>query len=183
MLSLCRHFADDNCIQYSSQNEHNINHGLLVLEQWSSKWLLRFNRSKTNTAFLTLKSSYELPEIFFQHCQLEYITTHKHLGLHLASDLKWANHKHFYVNKAYNTLGLLKTLKFNLAKYFFQNCTLFLVGFFLNMLLLFGMAADKAKRENDKKKVQLCAASIVTGPPIIALKIFVSRDRLANTFR
>ena len=71
MLSFCRLFADDNCIQYSSQNvsciEHNINHDLLVLEQWSSKWLLKFNPNKT------LKSSYELPEIFFQHCQLEYI--------------------------------------------------------------------------------------------------------------
>ena len=112
MLSLCRHFADDNCIQYSSQNisciEHNINHVLLLLEQWSSKWLLRFNPSKAKAAFLTLKSSYELPKTFFQHCQLEYIPTHKHLGLHLASDLKWANYIHFYVNEAYNTLGLLK---------------------------------------------------------------------------
>ena len=36
MLSFCILFANDNCIQYSSQNvsciEHNINHDLLVLE-------------------------------------------------------------------------------------------------------------------------------------------------------
>ena len=120
MLSFCRLFADDNCIQYSSQNvsciEHNINHDLLVLEQWSSKWLLKFNPSKTKALFFTLKSSYELPEIFFQHCHLEYIPTHKHLGLHLASDLKWANHITFIVNKAYKILGLLKNLKFSLGK-------------------------------------------------------------------
>ena len=33
------------------------------------------------------------------------------------------------------------------------------------------------------EKVQLCAARIVTGLPTIAKKIFVSRDRLATTFR
>ena len=109
MLSFCRLFADDICIQYSSQTvsiiEHNINHDSLVSEQWSIKWLLKFNPSKTKAVFFTLKSSYELPEIFFQHCQLEYIPTHKHLGLHLTSDLKWSNHIPFIVNTAYKKLN------------------------------------------------------------------------------
>ena len=69
MLSFCRLFANDICIQYSSQNvsiiEHNINHDSLVSEQWSSRWLLKFNPSKTKAVFFTLKSSCELPEIFF----------------------------------------------------------------------------------------------------------------------
>ena len=88
-----RLFADDNCIQYSSQNvsciEHNINHDFLVLEQWSSKWVLKFNPSKTKAVFFTLKSSYEQPEIFFQHCQLEYIS--------IIYNKICSNHYSFYV--------------------------------------------------------------------------------------
>ena len=80
MLSFCRLFADDNCIQYSSQNVscigNNINHDLLVLEQWSSKWLLTLTQLKPRLSFL-----HRNQVIFFQHCQLEDIPTHKHLGL------------------------------------------------------------------------------------------------------
>lgn len=51
MLSFCRLFADDNCLQYSSNCvktiENCLNHDLNVLEMWSKKWLLKFNPSKT----------------------------------------------------------------------------------------------------------------------------------------
>ena len=95
-----------------------------------------------------MESSYELPEIFFQHCQLEYIPTHIHLGLHLASDLKVGNHITFIVNKAYKKLGLLKkTSNLVWQNYSFKMYTV-LLGLFLYMLLLFGMAAVKAKWKN-----------------------------------
>ena len=84
MLSFCRLFADDNCIQYSSQNVscigNNINHDLLALEQWSSKWLLTLTQLKPRLSFL-----HRNQVIFFQHCQLEDIPTHKHLGLLILS--------------------------------------------------------------------------------------------------
>lgn len=44
MLSFCRLFADDNCIQYASHDlssiEHNISHDLYILEQWSSRCMV-----------------------------------------------------------------------------------------------------------------------------------------------
>lgn len=55
MLSMCRLFADDNSLQYSSNNilniEHILNHDLKILELWSKKWLLKFNSSKTKIVF------------------------------------------------------------------------------------------------------------------------------------
>lgn len=42
MLSFYQLFADDICIYYASHDftsiEHNINHGLYILEQWYSRW-------------------------------------------------------------------------------------------------------------------------------------------------
>ena len=116
MLSFCRLFwwwqlytiFFTKCIMYWTQS----NHDLLVLEQWSSKWLLKFNQSKTKAVFFTLKSSYELFNIVNSNTSRRT----KHLGLHLDSDLKWANHITFIVNKAYNIGSPKKNLKFNLGK-------------------------------------------------------------------
>lgn len=66
MLSMCKLFADDNSLQYSSNNildiEHYLNHDLKFLESWSNKWLLKFNSSKTNVVFFTKKHNSVLPK-------------------------------------------------------------------------------------------------------------------------
>ncbi len=55
MSSFCRLFADDNCLQYSSKCiktiENCLNHDLNVLENWSKKWLLMLNLSKSKFIF------------------------------------------------------------------------------------------------------------------------------------
>ena len=108
--------------------------------------MLKFNPSKTKAVFFTLKSSYELPEIIFQHCQLEYIPTHKHLGLHLASDLKWGNHITFIGNKAYKKIGSpKKKLKLSLGKNTLLKMYTVFIGPLLEYAAVFGMAAVKAK--------------------------------------
>ena len=53
--------------------EYILNHELSVLDRWSSKWLLNFNPSKTKAVFFT---NYTLPKLQFQHCPLEFITSH-----------------------------------------------------------------------------------------------------------
>jgi hypothetical protein len=51
LLSLCRLFADDTSLGYSSQNvveiENVINHDLCELNTRSTKWLMSFNPDKT----------------------------------------------------------------------------------------------------------------------------------------
>jgi hypothetical protein len=53
MVSLCRLFPDNNSIQHASNNpseiEFMLNHDLCALDEWSKKWLLKFNPSKTKT--------------------------------------------------------------------------------------------------------------------------------------
>lgn len=89
MISVCRLYADDNSLQQCSDNinviEQNLNHDLRILDEWSKKWLLKFNPQKTKAVFFHLKNVHHFPNLFFENCQLEYVTEHKHLGIQLSS--------------------------------------------------------------------------------------------------
>lgn len=116
MSSFCRLFADDNCLQYSSKCiktiENCLNHDLNVLENWSKKWLLKFNPSKTKVIFFNTRKNLEPPRLIFQDSQLEYVQSHKHLGVTCSSKLSWSSHIEILLNNAYKKIGLLKKLKF-----------------------------------------------------------------------
>ena len=108
MLSMCRLFADDNSLQYSSKNiaemECSINQDLNTLDKWSKQWLLQFNPNKTKAVFFTLKKNLNPPQLIFQQCPLEYVPTHKHLGITLSNNLGWSDHINSIVNKAFKKL-------------------------------------------------------------------------------
>jgi hypothetical protein len=57
LISLSRLFADDTSLGYSSQSVDQIktviNHDLLELNAWSSKWLMSFNPEKTEILFFS----------------------------------------------------------------------------------------------------------------------------------
>lgn len=120
MLSFCRLYADDNSIQYADKNLQNIenvlNHDLKILEKWSDDWLLKFNPNKTKAVFFNKSKRNEIPELFFQDCQLDIVSSHKHLGLTLSDDLKWSVYINDIVNIVCKKLGLLKKLKFTLGR-------------------------------------------------------------------
>ena len=56
------------------------------------------------------------PQLFFQGCQLEFVSSHKHLGLLFSDDLKWSMYIDNIVNHAYTKLELIKKLKLTLCR-------------------------------------------------------------------
>lgn len=130
---------------------------------------LNLIQTKLRLSFSPQNQATNYPKYFFQHCKLEYISTHKHLGLHLASDLKWSEHINIIVNKALKKLGLLKKLKFSLGK---NSLSKMYITFVRPILEYASVVWDGcSQHDNDKlEKVQLYAARIVTGLPIIASK-------------
>ena len=94
MLSFCRLYADDNSIQNADKNVNNIecmlNYDLTILEKWSEDWLLQFNPNNTKILFFGKTKHNSTPQRFFQGCQLEIVSSHKHLGLLFSDDLKWS---------------------------------------------------------------------------------------------
>lgn len=87
MLPMCRLFAEDNSLQYSQNNildiEHYLNHYLKILESWSKKWFLKFNPTKTKDVFFTKKHNSVLSKLFFEGYIMEFVLTHRHLGLNM----------------------------------------------------------------------------------------------------
>ena len=120
MSSFCRLFADDNSLQYASKCvksiEGHLNNDLLSLEEWSKKWLLKFNPSKTKVVFFNTRKNKEFPKLLFQDSQLEYVQTHKHLGVTFSYNLSWSSHIEILLSNAYKKLGLLKKLKFKINR-------------------------------------------------------------------
>lgn len=171
MLSLCRLFADDNSLQSSSYNVANIeyvlNHDLKGLENWSSTWLLKFNPSKTKAIFFTLKTNFYSPKLQFQNSRLEYVSSHKHLGLLFCQNLCWAEYIDNIVKNAYQRLCLLKKLKFSIGR---NTLSKMYMTFIRPLIEYCSVVWDGYLLQDVEKleKVQLCAARIITGLPILS---------------
>lgn len=114
MLPMCRLFAEDNSLQYSPNNildiEHYLNHYLKILESWSKKWFLKFNPTKTKDVFFTKKHNSVLSKLFFEGYIMEFVLTHRHLGLLLSQNLRLFDYIDGTVTSAFQKLGLKKNI-------------------------------------------------------------------------
>ena len=67
--------------------------------------------------FLTrAKNNILRPSLIFDHVQLDYVKTHKHLGLTLSDDCTWHAHISNISSSASKVLGTMKLLKFKLKR-------------------------------------------------------------------
>ena len=134
--------------------------------------MLKFNPSKTKAVFFSLNKNIDPPKLFFQHCQLEFVPVHKHLGLFVSCDMGWSHYINSITSAAYKKLGLLKKLKFTLGR----NTLLKMYTTFVRPALEYASVVWDGCNSFDSdllEKVQLSAARIITGLPILA-----SRDSL-----
>ena len=121
LLSISRLYADDSSLAVSSDNidyiETTLNHDLLTISNWAQQWLVNFNPSKTEVMFLTLaKNNIVRPSLFFDNVQLDFVKTHKHLGVTLSDDGTWHAHISNISSSASKVLGTMKLLKFKLKR-------------------------------------------------------------------
>lgn len=107
MSSLCRLYADDNSLQHCSTtcNIHDIesviNNDLYCLDMWSKQWLLKFNPLKTKTMLFSTRKNLQFPCLKFQDWDLDFVSTHKHLGITFSQDLGWSTHIDSMIANAY----------------------------------------------------------------------------------
>jgi hypothetical protein len=94
--SFVRLFADDSSLIFSSINplevEDRLNLGLQVLDDWAKQWLVDFNPQKTEYMVISFQQNINQINLKFNSENLNQVDNHKHLGVTISSNGKWAEH-------------------------------------------------------------------------------------------
>lgn len=108
--STVRLFVDDTILYRqisSTADSETLQQDLNALQNWESKWLMRFNASKCQTLQVTNKKV-PIPAVYTIHDQvLEVVNSAKYLGVHLDSQLKFNTHVDAITRKASGTRAFL----------------------------------------------------------------------------
>ncbi len=141
----------------------SLNNDMETIHQWSQKWLVTFNPSKTETMVFSRKRNKPMhPNLIMNGVVLDPVIEHKHLGLTFTDNGKWNSHISLCVNKAWKSIGTLRSLKFILTRSSLEK----LYITYIRPLLEYGdIIWDNCSNElkNDIEAVQHEAARIVTG--------------------
>ena len=106
-------FADDTMLYVSVENAiaaaSILNNDLKLIEQWSKKWLVTFNASKTETVLFTLKQkTINHPPLYLNNEIIKEAENHTHLGLTLNCKGKWDQHISNIIAKANYSLNAMR---------------------------------------------------------------------------
>jgi hypothetical protein len=114
-------FADDTSLVERAINlaesVERVNNDLRVIAQWTVKWLVSFNPSKTVFVFFTLKlDTGPKPVLFFCNKQITEAPSHTHLGLTLTKNLDWSVHINNILSKASKHMFIQRSLSRKLPR-------------------------------------------------------------------
>ena len=102
--SLVRLFADDSSLIFSSTNplevEDRLNLDLQVLDNWAKQWLVDFNPQNTEYMVISFRQNINPINLKFDSESLNQVDNHKHLGVTISSNGKWAEHINNICQKA-----------------------------------------------------------------------------------
>ena len=94
-----------------------LNHDLSQISSWSKKWLVTFNPSKTESVIFSRKHQKQHhPSLYLDNVPISQVSTHTHLGVTFTPDDKWQSHISSNINKAWQRIGILRTLKFVVSR-------------------------------------------------------------------
>lgn len=66
--------------------------------------------------YFNTKKVTEYPSLSFQNCPVEFISSHKHIGITFSENLKWTSYIDIIIAKAHKKLNLMKKLKYKLNR-------------------------------------------------------------------
>jgi len=133
-------FADDTTLLATADNpsltSDILNRDITKIIDWSNKWKVTFNPSKSESVIFSSKSlsssspvlqnnisphsskNWFAPLVFsnttpllFNNCTVKRVDTHKHLGVYLSSTLDWSEQIHQVCLKANRKLAVLRSVK------------------------------------------------------------------------
>jgi hypothetical protein len=162
-----RLFADDTSLYIIVEDPASsavaLNLDLSRIISWSKSWLVSFNPSKTECMLFSRKriKPIHLP-LLMEQTSIAHVKTHTHLGLVLSEDAKWSSHISYILEKAWQRIGILRSLKYTLTR---SNLEKMYITFIRPLLEYGDIIWDNCSvaLKNDIESVQVEAARIVTG--------------------
>ena len=120
MGSFVRLFADDSSLQKSSSDldeiERELNRDLQHLQNWSDQWLMELNTTKTEAVLFSTQNVQSKPDLVCNGNSIEFVNSHRHLGVLLSSNCKWTEHINNLCKSSQSKISALKQLKFKVSK-------------------------------------------------------------------
>ena len=107
LVSICRLFADDTSLSFTSSNINDI------ITAWAKQWLVDFNPNTTEAILFSI-NNVNNPKLYFNQVPVTFVDEHKHLELTFSRDGKWHAHINNILTSASKMLGVMRSLKFKL---------------------------------------------------------------------
>jgi hypothetical protein len=112
-------FADDTSLSLPHDNPaiqaDILNQDLNTIVEWSHKWKVDFNQTKTEVVDYT-QGSHQCERLTFDNFELEPINIHKHLGIIFQSNFKWDTHIQSIASKVTMLISCLSSYKYRLGR-------------------------------------------------------------------
>ena len=167
--SSARLFADDTSLLFSSHScldiQNVLNNDLKMLNDWAKRWLVTFNSDKTKVIFISnFDDIDEELELRFNNEILDFVDSHRHLGVIFSSDGKWNKHISSIHESVMKKINALRSLKFLLSR----ESLLQIYKTFILPVLEYACEVWDGCSDSDSdllEKAQLEAARIITGLP------------------
>ena len=117
---MTRLLADDSSLFFSASNLEDIqgiiSHDLTVILSWALTWLVDFNPNKTEAMLFSLRPVTQLPSLVFNNTSINFVDSHKHLGVTLSDDRQWHAHIENILSSEYKILGIMRKLKYTFSR-------------------------------------------------------------------
>ena len=160
-------FADDSLLLEEVSSPHlsarKLNNDLETISNWSDRWLVTLNASKTKTlTFSSRRAKPVHPPLYLALRPIEEVASHDHLGVTLSCDLSWHPHILKIHQKASKRLNVLKGLRFKLKRFALEILYKILVRSTLEYADVVWGGCLTGERDL-LEGIQLAAARVVTG--------------------
>ncbi|OWF50811.1 RNA-directed DNA polymerase from transposon BS [Mizuhopecten yessoensis] len=160
-------FADDTSLYVTVDiprvSADILNSDLNKFHNWSQRWLVNFNPSKTETLLISRKTIKPFhPPLNMNNTNISEVATHKHLGIFLSGNGHWNEHISYLISKISPKINILRKFKFSLDRYSLQTMYYTLIRPILDYGDILWDCLTKAQSEL-LENLQLEAARIVTG--------------------
>ncbi len=173
-------FADDTSLFDSAENFYDsisrINDDLQTIRNWARKWKIKINAEKTEGLLISRKgSNYATPYITLNGCHVNFVQSHKHVGIWLNTKLDWKTHINDLVSKANKRMGILRKFKYLLPRHVLNTCYLS----FVRPVMEYGGSLFANQDKSDLEsldKIQMEAMHIVTGAKQLTSHDLIKKD-------